>query len=72
MTDNLLDKLNDQIREELELCNADNTPTICRAISSSQGYVLVQDLIVKKVIAGSTIGDAIVAIDNEFDLNSLD
>lgn len=71
--ENLLDQLNEQINALLDLCTATQTPTVCGLTSTEEGRQKVFELIQKKVIIERlSIGEAIVSIEREFDINSSD
>ena len=71
MENNLLQAFNQRINALLDSCSEINTPTVCNLISTPEGRKKVFLLIQKKVIQEkSTIGEAIVGIENEFNPNS--
>lgn len=73
MSDNLIARLEEKIQEQLDLCNMEETPTVCRLISTSDGRKKVVKLIEKKIIQQKlTIGQSIVDIELEFNINSTD
>lgn len=67
-----LEQLKDQIRQQLNLCDSTDTPTVCSMKSSESGYSNLEKLILQKVLYGDSISiaDAIVDIENEFDRNA--
>ncbi len=71
MSIQLQEQLYDKIREFLSECSKENTPTVCNLISTPKGKEAVVKLIAKKIIVGSTtIGQAIIDIETEFNPNS--
>jgi len=66
-----LDKLKQQIKKQLELCDRADTPTICAMKQDEPGYTEVENLIIQKVMYGpnTSIADAIVEIENEYNPN---
>jgi hypothetical protein len=73
MSDNLISRLEEKIYEQLDLCNTEETPTVCRLISTIEGKEKVVTLIKKKIIQQKlTIGQSIVDIELEFNINSTD
>ena len=71
--ENLLDQLNEQINALLDLCTATQTPTVCGLASTEEGRQKVFELIQKKVIRERlSIGEAIVSIEREYNINSSD
>lgn len=69
-----LNQLKEQIRQELDLCDTTDTPTVCKMKQTEEGYAMIEKLVIDKVLYGTgmTISDAIVEIENEYDINSLD
>lgn len=67
-----LNDLKDQIRQQLNLCDTTETPTVCSMKATTEGYDKLEALVIQKVMYGSnpSIADAIVEIENEFDPNS--
>lgn len=67
-----LNDLKDQIRQQLNLCDTTETPTVCGMKETREGYKKLENLITLKVMYGPnpSIADAIVEIENEFDPNS--
>lgn len=64
----VLAEFRQNIRTELDLCNATQTPFVCANIGTEDGYKKIELLICSKVIDQKiTIGEAIVEI--ETDLN---
>lgn len=69
--EHLLEKFNQQINVMLDDCSSDFTPVVCNLISKPEGRDKVFELIRKKVIIEKiTIGEAINAIEIEFNPNS--
>lgn len=69
--EHLLEKFNQQVNLMLDECNPDFTPVVCNLISTPEGRDKVFELIRKKVIIEKiTIGEAINAIEIEFNPNS--
>ena len=69
--EHLLEKFNQQVNLMLDECNTDFTPVVCNLISTPEGRDKVFELIRKKVIIEKiTIGEAINAIEIEFNPNS--
>lgn len=64
----VLTEFRQNIRTELDLCDAIQTPFVCANIGTEDGYKKIEQLICAKVIDEKiTIGEAIVQI--ETDLN---
>lgn len=71
--ENLLEKFNEQINALLNECHETQTPTVCNLISSKDGREKIVELIQKKVLREKlTIGEAIVSIEMEYNINSSD
>jgi hypothetical protein len=71
--ENLLEKFNEQINALLNECHETQTPTVCNLISSKDGREKIVELIQKKVLRERlTIGEAIVSIEMEYNINSSD
>ncbi len=69
--DNLLGKFNEEINRFLDECTSENTPAVCNFISTKVGREKIHILIQKKVIYEKiTIGQAVVEIEREFNINS--
>lgn len=66
-----LDKLKDQVKQQLDLCDSADTPTVCAMKQTAEGAAELETLIIKKVMYGDnpSIADAIVEIENEFNPN---
>jgi hypothetical protein len=69
---NSLNALKEQIRLALEQCEPENTPYVCRIISTPAGFDNVLNKVVELVIAGESVMDAIVGIDDMYDPNHID
>jgi len=71
--ENLLGKFNEQINELLNECHETQTPTVCNLISTKDGREKILELIQIKVLRERlTIGEAIVSIEMEYNINSSD
>lgn len=71
MSDNKFSQLQEQIDKELSICEPSETPVVCAAMSNENGREAMQKLVMEKVMTGKlSIRDAIISIDNEFDVNS--
>lgn len=69
--EDLLEKFNNQINAMLDDCSKKYTPTVCNFISTKEGRERIFELIQKKVIQEKlTIGEAIVSIEQEYNINS--
>lgn len=67
----ILDEFKKNIRTELDLCDPVKTPYLCANIEDPKAYAKIEALITSKVIAQQlTIGEAIVAIENELNPNA--
>jgi hypothetical protein len=67
----LLDQFNEKIESLLNECSPEVTPTVCNFISTKEGKDKLFILIQKKVIQERlTIGEAIIEIEREFNVNS--
>jgi len=72
-SEEILKNLRQRISTHLDLCDSVDTPTVCSMIADAEGKEKIIDLVVKKVIQQKLdIPEAIIAIDNEFDPNSID
>lgn len=61
-------QLKDLIRLFVENCTADTTPQICRVSQSTEGYIMIEESIIKKCIAtGMPVGSAMAELDNELE-----
>ena len=70
---NLFHQLRAQVEKELDICSAAETPVVCAAAHDPQNREAVIKMVLTKVIeANTTIREAIIAIDNEYDINSID
>ena len=73
MDNNLLDRFNETINQELDDCSVIDTPTVCNFISTPEGKKKIVELIQKKVIIEKiSIGDAINSIEMEYNINLID
>jgi hypothetical protein len=71
--ENLLGKFNEQINALLNECHETQTPTVCNLISTKDGREKILELIQIKVLRERlTIGEAIVSIEMEYNINSSD
>jgi hypothetical protein len=68
---NTLEDLQNAINEELDMVDG-QTPYVADMIKSTQGREEVAKLILEYILAGSTISQAIVQIDNTYDINNPD
>ena len=69
----LIDQLKQQINTHLDLCDASETPTICQMLNDAEGREKLVNLVVEKVVqAKMEIPEAIVSIENEYNINSID
>lgn len=72
-SEDLLQALKQRIRTHLSLCDESETPVICGMLGDEQSENMLIDLVVKKVVNEKyDVPSAIIAINNEFDPNSLD
>lgn len=72
-TNNLLESLIERINTHLSLCDESETPVICGMLDDQESKEMLINLIVKKVVDEQyDIATAVIAINNEFDPNSLD
>lgn len=69
-----LDKLKEQIRQQLDLCDSADTPAVCAMKETAKGYEDIEKLVIQKVLYGPnpSIADAIVEIENEYNINSVE
>lgn len=67
-----LSGLRNQIKIQLQLCDDEETPTVCAMKETTEGYDEIERLIIQKVLYGedSSISNAIVEIENEYNPNS--
>ena len=71
MSKEILKEFNERISVLLNECSPEMTPTVCNLISTPEGREKVHELIKKKVIIEEiTIGEAIVNIEMEYNINS--
>ena len=68
---NTLEDLQNAINEELDMVDA-QTPYVADMIKTNQGREEVSKLILEYIVAGNTISQAIVLIDNTYDINNPD
>jgi|LakMenEpi03Aug12_release.lakeMendotaPanAssembly.Ray.scaffolds.fasta_scaffold2173128_1 GTP-binding protein EngB required for normal cell division len=68
---NTLEDLQNAISEELDMVDA-QTPYVADMIKTNQGREEVSKLILEYIVAGNTISQAIVLIDNTYDINNPD
>jgi hypothetical protein len=72
-SENLLQQLTDRVNTLLDLCDPNDTPIICDMISSEESKQKLVDLIIKKVVEQKiNVEEAIIAVNNEYDPNSID
>lgn len=73
MSENIVRQLEEKIIEQLDLCNTEETPTVCMLTSSQKGKDKVVELIKRKIIQQKiTIRQSILDIELEFNINSTD
>lgn len=73
MSENIMRQLEEKINEQLDLCNNEDTPAVCGLIRTEEGKKKIIQLIKKKIIQQNlTIGQSIVDIELEFNINSTD
>ena len=66
----LIEELKPLIKAELEFCNEIDTPTVCRLTAQPGGYEKVEDMLIKRIaIGGLSVADAILSVENEFNIN---
>jgi GTP-binding protein EngB required for normal cell division len=68
---NTLEDLQNAISEELDMVDG-QTPYVADMIKTNQGREEVSKLILEYIVAGNTISQAIVLIDNTYDINNPD
>ena len=68
---NTLEDLQNAINEELDMVDG-QTPYVADMIKTNQGKEMVSKLILELILAGNTISQAIVQIDNTYDINNPD
>lgn len=68
---NTLEDLQNAINEELDMVDG-QTPYVADMIKTNQGREMVSKLILELILAGNTISQAIVQIDNTYDINNPD
>lgn len=67
-----LERLKQLIQAELELCDSLSTPMVCR-MNNPENYQQLESLIIDKVSKqGFTIGQAILEIEREYNINMID
>jgi hypothetical protein len=69
-----LDQLKNQIKQQLDLCDSTETPTICAIKNTPDGYADIEKMVIDKVLYGPdpSIANAIVEIENTYNINSTD
>lgn len=68
MENNLLQEFRNNVKKELDLCDAIDTPLVCSNVKTPQGYLLIRDMVIERVLAQKiTISEAIVQIETELD-----
>jgi len=69
-----LDELKNQIKQQLDLCDSTETPTICAIKETPNGYADIEKMVIEKVLYGPdpSIANAIVEIENTYNINSID
>jgi hypothetical protein len=65
-----LDELKALIKQELSLCDVKRTPTVC-SLNNEKNYSELEEMIIERVKDGATIGEAITAIERNFNINYL-
>jgi hypothetical protein len=69
----LIARLEEKIKEQLDLCIEQDTPTVCNLIQTAEGRQKVVELIKQKIIKQNlSIGQSIVDIELDFNINSTD
>lgn len=68
---NTLEDLQNSINEELDMVDG-QTPYVADMIKTTNGREMVSKLILELILAGNTISQAIVQIDNTYDINNPD
>jgi uncharacterized protein YtpQ (UPF0354 family) len=64
--EDILTDFKNNIKEELELCDPIQTPYVCANTQTEAGYAVLERLLMAKVLNEKiTIGEAIVAIEQE-------
>jgi hypothetical protein len=66
-----LSEITTAINDELDMVDGE-TPYVADMIKTSKGRELVAELILNYILAGNTISQAIVKIDNTYDINNPD
>lgn len=67
-----LDRLKELIKAELELCESISTPIVCE-MNNPENYEELERFIINKVAhQGLTIGQAILEIEREYNINLID
>ena len=68
-----IDKLKVLIQAELNLCNSDNTPTVCRMSSDPEQYPNLERMIIDRIKNnGFSIGQAITDIERQYNINMIE
>lgn len=69
---NKLDELKKSIKQQLDLCDAVDTPTICAIKQTAEGFADLEKMIIEKVLYSddTSIANAIVDIENTYNINS--
>lgn len=71
--DELRERLRAKIGEMLDMCDFEETPTICRMARTEDGRKKITDLVEKYVVeGGASIGDGIARIEQEYNINLTD
>jgi hypothetical protein len=66
-------RLRAKIEEVLDLCDYNETPTVCRMVKDREGRRKVVELVEVYVVSdGYRIGDAIARIEQEYNINLTD
>ena len=65
-----INELKTLIKAELDLCNPAKTPTVCSMAANVEQYPKLENMIIDRIkIEAKTIGQAIVSIEREFNIN---
>jgi hypothetical protein len=67
-----IDELKTLIKTELDLCDVKKTPTVCAISSTPEEYEDLEKMIIEKIkTEGLSIGQAIVEVEKEYNINLL-
>lgn len=65
-----LERLKLNIRIELDLCDATDTPFVCANITTDDDYQKIEHLVIQKILSGKmTISQAIILIEHDLNPN---